>query len=96
VQPPWAECDDDMRRSCINGVVLVGSNPQLTAEELHEAWMKERLEAGWTFGWTKDPEKKLHPSLRPYAMLPASVRLKDDVFRAIVGAFRKKQEQERK
>jgi len=88
VQPPWDECGEDMRKSCVEGALWALAHPEATAEEQHGAWMKDRISAGWVFGEVKDAEKKTHPALRPYAELPRATQLKDAVFRAIVGAFR--------
>lgn len=38
---------------------------RLAAEE-HEQWCSERISDGWTFGETKNVEKKISPDLIPY------------------------------
>lgn len=88
MQPSWDRCGIDMQESCAKGVLFALNNPNATPEDQHDAWMKERLEQGWVFGKVKDTEKKTHPALRPYTELSEGVKLKDAVFRAIVGAFR--------
>lgn len=40
------------------------------ARNVHNQWMKGRLEAGWIFGPKRDDAKKQHPSLIPYEDLP--------------------------
>jgi hypothetical protein len=87
VQAPWASIDEDMRQSSIKGVRFTLENPDVTPEELHEAWCAERRSQGWVFGETKDAEKKRHPALRPFAELPEGTRIKDAVFRAVVKAL---------
>lgn len=88
MQPPWDCCGADMQESCVRGVMFALQHPDATPEDQHNAWVSERLEQGWVLGEVKDVEKKTHPALRPYAELSEGVRLKDAVFRAIVGAFR--------
>jgi len=53
----------------------------------HENWLKEKAEAGWTYGAVKDVEKKRHPCFLPYEELPNEQKLKDFIFVGIVRAF---------
>ncbi len=39
------------------------------AENVHENWSVGRLADGWTYGPTRDDEKKTTPCLVPYAQL---------------------------
>jgi len=87
VQASWEASSEDMRTSCISGVLLVQNTPNITAADLHAEWMKQRLEAGWTCGLIKSDTHKTHPALSPYEELPEGTKLKDKVFRAIVKAM---------
>lgn len=40
------------------------------AENLHDHWARQRIEAGWTFGPRRDDSLKTHPDLVPYKILP--------------------------
>jgi hypothetical protein len=84
-QPSWDDAPGWQRSSAINGVkgVLFGNDP----EQSHESWLKEKAEAGWKFGPTKDPEKKEHPCFVPYAALPPEQKAKDHVFVGVAKAF---------
>lgn len=42
---------------------------ELIAEKVHEEWAKKRIEEGWCLGPCRNDEKKLHPSLIPFAEL---------------------------
>lgn len=42
------------------------------AENVHDVWGAARINEGWTYGETKDPEKKTTPLLIPYGELPDS------------------------
>jgi voltage-gated potassium channel Kch len=43
----------------------------------HDRWMRDRVADGWSYGETRDDERKLHPSLIPYAELTEAERDKD-------------------
>lgn len=83
-QPSWEDAPEWQRSSAINGVRFHATHPDATAEASHESWLKEKTANGWTYGETKDPEKKTHPCCRPYAELPVEQRAKDHLFRAVV------------
>lgn len=80
--PPWDECDSDLKASGVDGVVAAreGKSP----EELHDNWCEFKIAQGWTYGDVKDPEAKTHPCLTDYEALPLEQRLKDHLFRAVV------------
>lgn len=82
VSVSWDDLDEETRQSAINGVEAVkgGAGP----EQSHENWCEFKLKHGWTLGPVKDEEKKEHPLLVSYAELPASQRIKDSLFGAIV------------
>lgn len=84
-QLPWEDAPGWQKDSAINGVegVLAGNN----AEQSHESWLKQKIADGWKFGPVKDPEKKEHPCMVPYAELPAEQRGKDSIFVAVVTAM---------
>ena len=42
------------------------------AQNVHDVWAAGRIAEGWTYGETKDSEKKTTPLLVPYALLPES------------------------
>lgn len=88
VQLPWEECSADMQASCVRGVEFALAHPDASPAAQHEAWAAERISQGWVHGAVKDPEKKTHPALVPYAELPEGTRKKDALFRAVVAALR--------
>jgi hypothetical protein len=77
-QPHWADAPDWQRSSAINGVrgVLAGNTPR----QSHESWLREKTEAGWTYGPVKNIEKKQHPCFMPYDALPPEQQRKDALF----------------
>ncbi len=61
-----------------SGLAAILANPELTPEASHENWMAYRLSEGWKYGPVKDPAKKEHPDLVPFAELPLVEQQKDD------------------
>lgn len=83
-QLPWAMAPQWQRDSAVRGIAtaLEGATP----EQQHEAWAKDKLATGWTFGPVKNPDIKEHPCLVAYAELPPEQRVKDALFVAVVRA----------
>jgi len=52
-------------------------------EELHGSWMQAYFNMGWVYGEKYDREKRIHPDLVPFALLPREERDKDAVFIAL-------------
>lgn len=82
-QPRWEHAPGWQRRSVIAGVLNALCN-QVTPEEGHQAWLRQKEAEGWSYGEEKDPEAKTHPCMRPYAELPAEQRQKDVLFLGVV------------
>jgi hypothetical protein len=80
----WEEAPEWQRETNRKGVAvaLAGSTP----EKMHESWLAEKRATGWVYGPVKDPEKKEHPCMLPYAELPPEQRSKDSIFLAVVCA----------
>jgi hypothetical protein len=86
-QPFWADAPNWQRESAIEGVRTIALNPTQTPSANHVAWMAKKLADGWMYGEKKDPEKKLHPCIGPYELLPEEQRIKDSLFLAVVKAL---------
>lgn len=85
-QKPWEEAEYWQTESAENGVLFVLNNPAVSAESLHINWMEEKAKTGWIYGPVKDVLAKQHPCMVPYAELPPGQKMKDVLFRAVVGA----------
>jgi len=83
-QLTWEKAPDWQKESAVKGVIFRLENPKAGPDSLHNNWMKDKVDEGWKYGEEKDPEKKLHPCIVPYADLPESQRYKDDLFIAVV------------
>jgi hypothetical protein len=82
---PWMWEQRPLRASTIAGVqrVLAG----MTLEQNHEMWCEFKRGQGWTWGPEKDPVKKTHPDLVPWAVLNRHARSKARLFAAVVLAL---------
>lgn len=47
------------------------------AENAHEVWAKQRMDAGWTYGEVRDNDAKKHPMLIPYSEVPEKEKEKE-------------------
>ena len=83
-QNDWEDAEPHQRSSALAGVEFSLSNPDATPESQHQAWYKHKEAGGWMYGPVKDSEKREHPCMLPYDMLPKDQRLKDALFQAIV------------
>lgn len=82
---PWAEAGTEQQASIISGVIGIQNGN--TPEQSHEGWIAFKIDNGWVLGPVKNEETKEHPLLVPYADLPESQRIKDDLFSNIVKAL---------
>jgi hypothetical protein len=87
-QPTWEEAPEWQKTSAINGVIFHLGHPEATPENSHESWLKQKKEEGWSYGPTKDVEKKEHPCFVPYSELPVEQKAKDYIFRQTVHSLR--------
>lgn len=86
-QPKWEDAPEWQKSSAINGVKFHLEN-DVTPEQSHENWLKQKLEEGWVYGKEKDVEKKTHPCIKRYDELPKYQRAKDSLFKAVCDCFK--------
>lgn len=87
-QPAWEQAPDWQRSSAINGATYHINFPDAGPDASHNQWFAEKVANGWKYGLVKDPEKKEHPCMVPFAELPTEQKAKDFLFRAVVHALR--------
>lgn len=87
-QKHWNEAEQWQRDSAITGVQFRLDNPDAEESAQHDAWSKDKIDAGWVYGDTKDAEKKTHPCLVSFNKLPLFQQKKDKLFCAIVDALK--------
>lgn len=88
-QPAFDEAPDWQVQSAMNGVSFRLRNPDVTPEQMHINWMKQKEAEGWVFGAIKNAEAKTHPCMIPYDQLGPEQQLKDHLFGSVVDAIRK-------
>lgn len=86
-QPSWEDAPDWQKESAMNGVAYHALHPDSKPEDSHNSWLRDKAEAGWTWGPVKDPEAKEHPCFAPYEELPEEQKVKDYLFIAVVRAM---------
>lgn len=86
-QLPWDEAEDWQRQSALRGVEFALNHRDAPPSAQHDAWLIDKARDGWTFGPIKDGAKKQHPAFLPYDQLPPEQRVKDSLFKAVVGAL---------
>jgi len=87
-QKPFGDAEKWQQESAINGVKFRLANPSAPVDAQHNAWMKEKVDAGWVYGEVKDAEKKTHPCIVPFEELPEFQKKKDSLFCAVVDALK--------
>lgn len=83
-QPPWAEAPDWQVTSALEGIENIRVGAVQRPADSHESWLTHKTGEGWTYGPVKDPAKKEHPCMVPFADLPADQQVKDALFFGIV------------
>lgn len=88
-QAAWSAAPQWQRDSAIAGVRFHLANPDAGDSASHDAWMADKLVAGWVYGETKDPDATppTHPCIVPFDRLPRMQQTKDSIFRALVHAI---------
>lgn len=87
-QKTWNEAEEWQRESAIKGVIFRLENPDAGEDAQHNAWMKDKVDAGWVYGEIKDADAKTHPCIVAFHDLPEFQQKKDKLFCAIVDALK--------
>lgn len=86
-QLPWNDAPEWQRESAIDGVSKIAYGSVTKPEDSHESWCMQKYSENWNYGPVKDPVKKEHPCLVPFADLPPEQQMKDHIFFAIATAM---------
>lgn len=86
-QVAWPDAPDWQKASSIEGVRVLAADRRKTPAQLHDCWTAVKKREGWVYGPTKDVERKQHPCILPYYLLPEEQKVKDSLFRAVVLAL---------
>lgn len=71
----------------IGAIEAVLQNPGMSAEDMHEHWLKEKIKDGWKYGPVKDYDKKENPNMVEYEKLSDFQKMKDIVVITLVNAY---------
>lgn len=91
-QTSWEDAPQWQKESAVKGVIFHMENPDAGADASHNSWMQQKIEDGWVYGPVKDAEKKQHPCIVPFEMLPNEQKAKDYLFRQVVHSLNKNKE----
>jgi RyR domain len=87
-QVDWEVAPEWQRQSAMTGVLFRVMNPHVGGyASCHDNWKKDKLDAGWVYGATKDTKLKTHPCIVDWNDLPPEQQFKDRLFCAIVDAL---------
>jgi len=87
-QLPWEEAPEWQKESMRLGVNFTLSNPDAPVDAQHNAWLEHKVKKGWVYGVAKDSERKTHPCIVSYNMLPRYQQVKDMLSRSIVNSLK--------
>ena len=62
----WDELSDDKRNDLILDVRSIINDPNITASELHDIWVRRMVDRGWTYGPVKDSVAMTRPDICAY------------------------------
>jgi hypothetical protein len=68
-------------------VAFIRTHPRHSIVQMHNDWMNSMTRRGYTHGERNDQVARTHPLLLPYTELPASYRLQNRLFFAVVSAL---------
>jgi len=87
-QVDWEAAPEWQKDSARNGVAFQLVNHDAPASASHDSWGAQKIAEGWGYGPVKDPEKKQHPCLMPFGVLPPEQQAKDFLFKGVVAALK--------
>lgn len=91
VPEPWSAREETFKTQFMELIERHCSGKETfeDAEAAHDSWWQAYIELGWVYGPERDPVKKTHPDMVPFAELGWRERIKDAVFVALLEMARK-------
>jgi hypothetical protein len=77
VDEKFESISDNRKQYLYDNIKAVIANPTITAKDMHDEWMRVRVEDGWTYSKTTDRNNKKHDCLVEYEVLDFKQKLKD-------------------
>jgi len=82
--PLWSKLREEDRELVIKSVELLLENNRTYASSVHDAWIDNMIEKGWTYGKEYDEKLQTNPHMIDYRSLPHLQRAKDRLFHQVV------------
>lgn len=82
--PLWELASKEQKASAKYRVTIALVRPRMSAQDMHEEWVRYKRDLGWKYGPIKDEEAKLHPGMVPYETLSEQQRFKNELFLSLV------------
>jgi hypothetical protein len=76
----WSNLKEERKTQVLKTVEAVFNNPEITAKEMHSAWVEAKVLYGWQYAPITDISKKLHSCLVNFEDLHIFQQMKDDIF----------------
>lgn len=76
----WSKLDNNTTFLNIKSVNRIIDNPDITPEEIHDEWVKNKKRDGWVYGKVKDDVNKTHPLIIAYDKMSDFDKEKDILF----------------
>ena len=84
----WDSLDRHTKFINLKSVIKALENPDLTAKDMHDEWMNNKIADGWKYGDVKDPELKTHPLIIDYDLMKDVDKMKDQIFIDVCNKYR--------
>jgi len=82
--PLWDDLPEDNRIAAFNLTAYTYDHPDITDKELHDEWVKTKLNDGWKYGIKLDNDKKENPNIVEYENIPLHFRISSNIFRNVI------------
>jgi len=86
-QEAWDEALKEVRDAAIERVTFYFNNPNTRIQDMHDLWVANKIENGWSHAEVKDADKKESPYLVSYRELSVQQKTKDILFLETVKSF---------
>lgn len=76
----WDKLDSTRKDNLVRAVAMLKSNRRAQTSSVHQFWIDNMIDNGWSYGKVYDAEAKTHPDMIDYRSLSPLLRAKDKLF----------------
>lgn len=76
----WSKLDSTRKDNLVRAVSMLRRNKRAQASSVHQFWIDNMIDKGWSYGKVYDAEAKTHPEMIEYRSLSPLHRAKDRLF----------------